>query len=135
MYEKPMVISSEDMAEGVFMASGACYTASANIHQTPETGRGDYRIQVNGHHDAADGHHCAHQVLTISFNQPVSYSSSNGQLRSGDGSTTLVIDYAYHQNAIDNIGLGDVVVTADPGLAVTGVQIDDADYQTDHNHE
>ena len=46
------VISVDNgMAEGVYAASG-CYTASAYIHQTPQTGRGDYRIQVNGHHDS-----------------------------------------------------------------------------------
>ena len=56
------------MAEGVYAASG-CYTASAYIHQTPENGRGDYRIQVNGKHNA--DHTKEAQVLTISFNQNV----------------------------------------------------------------
>lgn len=52
-YVKPVISLDEGMAEGVYAASGAgCYTASAYIHQTPETGRGDYRIQVNGKHNA-----------------------------------------------------------------------------------
>lgn len=50
-YSKPMVIVDQGLAEGVYAASGAgCYTASAYIHQTNETGRHDYRIQVNGVH-------------------------------------------------------------------------------------
>ena len=50
-YMKPMLVTSDELAEGVYLASGAgCYTASAYIHQAPETGRGDYRIQVNGQH-------------------------------------------------------------------------------------
>ncbi len=48
-YSKPMVIVDQGLAEGVYAASG-CYTASAYIHQTHQTGRGDYRIQVNGVH-------------------------------------------------------------------------------------
>lgn len=134
MYERPTVVKSDDLAEGVFMASGdgsACYTTTANIHQVPETGRGDYRIQVDGHHDTSSGDkHCNDwQQLVISFNNPVTYKSSNGQLVSGDNSTTLTIQYSYHQNSIDNIGLGDLCVESEPGLAITNVYITDAGHQ------
>lgn len=122
MYEKPLILRTEDLAEGIYAASG-CYTATAYIHQTPQTGRGDYRIQVNGVHKA--DHTKEKQRLTISFNMPVNYSSSNGTLVSGDGTSTLVIEYSYHQNPSDNIGLGDLVVQADSGLAVTDVKITD----------
>lgn len=125
-YEKPIVLLNEDLAEGVYASSGDggggddCYTVTTNIHQRPETGRGDYRIQVNGVHAAADGHHSGEQVLTLYFNQPVTYSSSNGTLASGDGTDSISITYNYHNNGNDNIGLGDVVVISDAGLAITG---------------
>lgn len=45
-YKKPVVVGCDDVAEGVYAASG-CYTVTTNIHQRPEFGRGDYRIQVN----------------------------------------------------------------------------------------
>ena len=122
MYNKPVVLTNSDLAEGVYAASG-CYTASAYIHQTPETGRGDYRIQVNGQHHA--DHTKETQWLHISFNMPVKYSSSQGTLESGDGTTSLTIRYNYHQNGTDNIGLGDLIVQADSGLAVTSVSITD----------
>lgn len=124
-YSKPMVTVDQGLAEGVYAASG-CYTATANIHQTPQTGRGDYRIQVNGKHNA--DHTKEAQVLTISFNLPVTYVSCNGNgasLQSGDGTHTLVINLGYRQNPTDNIGFGDLVVTADKGLAITGVSITD----------
>lgn len=71
-YSKPVVSIDNGLAEGVYAASGAgCYEASASIQQTPQTGRGDYRIQVNGHHNA--DHTKESQVLTISFNQNVTY--------------------------------------------------------------
>lgn len=44
-YKKPVVVGCDDVAEGVYAASG-CYTVTTNIHQRPEFGRGDYRIQV-----------------------------------------------------------------------------------------
>lgn len=129
-YSKPVIRVDSGLAEGVYMASGAsadgCYTTTANIHQTPQTGRGDYRIQVNGQHHA--DHTKEAQILTISFNQPVTYVSCNGNgasLQSGNGTNTLVINLTYHQNGNDNIGFGDLVVTSDAGLAITSVSITD----------
>ena len=127
-YEKPIVIANEELSEGIYAASGDvigdnCYTVSAYIHQTPEIGRGDYRIQVNGVHAASNGHHSGEQVLTLTFNQPVEYSSSNGTLVNGSGTSSINIKYNYHNNGNDNIGLGDVVVTSDDGLAITGAML------------
>ena len=132
-YESPVILRTEELAEGVYLASG-CYTASAYIHQTPQSGSGEYRIQVNGQHSA--DHTKEAQTLTISFSLPVTYTSSGGSLVSGSGTNTLVINYNYHQNRggmpwrlhqnpTDNIGLGDLVVQADAGLAVTSVNITD----------
>ena len=127
-YEKPVLLVNESLAEGVYAASGAttgddCYTVSAYIHQTPETGRKDYRIQVDGKHAAGDGHHSGEQHLHLSFNQTVTYVSSNGSLVSGNGSSSIEIKYNYHNNANDNIGLGDVVVESEPGLQITGAML------------
>lgn len=124
-YERPVVLANQTLAEGVFLASGTdCYTTTAYIHQSPETGRGDFRIQVNAKHDA-DHNSKNNQCLHISFNQPVIYKSSQGNLESGDGTCTLDIAYAYWNNYTDNIGLGDVVVESDPGLAITFVWLED----------
>ena len=121
-YVKPVISLDEGMAEGIYAASG-CYTVTTNIHQKPETGRGDYRIQVNGVH-AAD-HTKKAQTLTITFNQEVTYSSSNGTLVGSNTGTTISIGYTYHQNPTDNIGLGDLVVVSDPGLEVVSAKITD----------
>lgn len=121
-YSKPVVTIDIGLAEGVY-AAGGCYTASAYIHQTPETGRGDYRIQVNGQHHS--DHTKEAQTLTISFNQNVTYVSGGAGLISGNGTLILTIKLSYHQNPNDNIGFGNLVVTSDPGLAITGVSITD----------
>ncbi len=126
-YVKAVVEIDNGMAEGVYAASGAdgsgCYTATASIHQTPQTGRGDYRIQVDGKHNA--DHTKEAQVLTISFNQNVTYVSGGAGLISGNGTPTLQVKLSYHQNPTDNIGFGDLIVTADTGRAITGVSISD----------
>ncbi len=121
-YEKPAVLTNGSFTEGVYMASG-CYTANAYIHQTPETGRETYVMQVNGRHETT--HTVDKQTLTISFNQVVTYVSSQGKLISGDGTNTLVIEYGYHNNPTDNIGLGDLEVKAGDGLEITNVSITD----------
>lgn len=121
-YEKPTVLTNGSFTEGVYMASG-CYTANAYIHQTPETGRETYVMQVNGRHDTT--HTVDRQTLTISFNQVVTYVSSQGKLISGDGTNTLIIEYGYHNNPTDNIGLGDLEVKAGDGLEITSVSITD----------
>ena len=138
-YVKPDGVVINKVSEGVYAASGssttggsdrvtkegACYTTTAYIHQTPEEGRKDFRIQVNAVHNTT--HATDSQRLVISFNVPVNYQSSNGSLFSGDGTNELTISYAYHNNATDNIGLGDVVVTRvdkeETGLLITDVDM------------
>lgn len=123
-YTKPVVTVNDNISEGVYMASGVgCYTASAEIKQTPGTGRGDYRIQVDGKHDA--DHTKEAQTLTITFNQVVTYVSGGAGLIDGNGTTMLKVSLSYHQNPTDNIGLGDLIVTSDAGLSITGVSITD----------
>ncbi|MBQ7260510.1 MAG: hypothetical protein IJR19_04040, partial [Lachnospiraceae bacterium] len=103
--------------------SGDCYTTTAYIHQTPETGRGDYRIQVDAHHNG--DHSNSAQWFTVTFNQPVEFKSVNGELVSGNNTDTIVFKTNYHQNPTDNIGLGDLIVTSDAGLELTGIVCSD----------
>lgn len=119
-YVKPIAVVNSNLAEGVYAASGDCYTVRAYITQTPAVGRQYYVVHVDGSHAATDGHHSTQQMLTLTFNKPVTYDSSNGTLTGGDGTSSINISYSYHNNASDNIGLGDVNVRAEAGLAVTG---------------
>lgn len=127
-YIKPTIITNTELIEGVYLNSGdSCYTTTANIHQRPEIGRGDYRIQINGKHNA--DHSCDNQILTISFNQNVVYKNSNGQLIDGSNTITLKIRLSYHNNPTDNIGFGDLIVESEQGLAIIGVSISDEGYR------
>lgn len=89
----------------------------------PQFGRGDYRIQVNGRHESS--HTKDLQILTIVFNIPVEYVSSNGVLIDGNGTTTLHVKLNYHHNPNDNIGFGDLIVKVNEKLSVIMVDITD----------
>ena len=121
-YVKPVVLDNEEIFEGVYASSGAgsdCYKVNAYITQRPETGRENYCIQANAVHNALDRHHSTEQVLVLYFNQPVTFdwcSSANATLSGGDGTSTLYITYNYHNNAEENIGLGDIYVKSADGL-------------------
>lgn len=123
-YEKPAIIPSNDLAEGIYAASGSnCYTTTAKIHQRPQTGRGDYRIQVDARHHG--DHIKEEQKLVISFNQPVAYKWGGSCIISGDNTPTLTIQLKYHQNPNDNIGFGDLIVEANAGLVIDSAEVYD----------
>lgn len=115
-YTKPVIISNDELAEGVYTASGSCYTVSARITQVPEYGRNNYCIQLNAAHDA--NHHSGTQKFTLTFNQPVSYVSSNAANVYGSGTNVLTLEYNYHSNNSDNIGLGNIYVESNSGLNI-----------------
>lgn len=119
-YTKPVISIDSGLAEGVYAASG-CYTVNAKIVQHIEHEK-KYVIQVNAHHDA--DHTRDTQILVISFNQNVTH-LNGGTLISGNGTSTLTVQYNYHQNPSDNIGLGDFTVSSDSGLAIVSVSISD----------
>ena len=125
-YEKPVVMINEESAEGVYAASGDCYTVTANIVQWPELGKDYYTIQMDGIHAATDGHHSSERVVKVVFNQIVTYKDSNAASVSGSGSNTLYLTYqqgngSYHNNAEDTLGLGNLEVISDAGLSISNV--------------
>lgn len=120
-YEKPVVLANDDVAEGVYAASG-CYTVSAYITQRPEVGRETYCVHLDAVHMAE--HHSTQQVVDLSFNQSVDFEWCNAAdcTCSGSGTSTLTLTFGYHANDTENHGLGDVYVKSGDGLAVAGVE-------------
>ncbi len=136
-YVKPMVVANDGLAESVYMASGDCYIVSSQIKQTPEEGRENYCIHTDASHNATDGHHSTEQYLTLYFNQPVTFVScqdASANCVGGDGTSALVVKYSYHKNAVETIGLGDVYVTSESGLAITGSSLS-CNYKCDQHPE
>ena len=64
------------------------------------------------------------QWIHISFNQVVTFVSCGnheGELESGDGTTTLVLVKHEYSSYHDSIGISKLVVNAGPGLAIVNV--------------
>ncbi len=126
-YERPVVMINEELAEGVYAASGDCYTFTANIVQTPAVGNEVYTIQIDGKHAATDNHCSTSRIVKIVFNKPVTYVDSKAAGVAGSGTAVLSLTYtdgingSYHNNGVDNIGLGNLIVKADADLAITSV--------------
>lgn len=124
-YEKPIVMINDELAEGVYAGSGDCYTVEAKIEQGPDRAayHSNYVVKIDGKHSAADNHHSSARKIRIEFNLPVTYISSNAASCEGNGTNTLTLLYvqtgdAYHNNANETIGLGDLNIDAAHGLEV-----------------
>ena len=125
-YEKPMVIANDELAEGVFAASG-CYTVTWNKHQVNQEGRTTLRFQINAAHDAS--HTCTEQYLTLNFTMPVTYSGSDGTLTypasSDIETTTIKIKFVKWNNGHDKNGYGDVTVIGDSAADISSASMTD----------
>ena len=116
-YEKPIVIINDEVSEGVYAASG-CFVSSAEIVQTPELGNNTYCVQMKASHDASDSHHSSIQKFQLVFNQAVTYKSSNAISCEGSGTNVITLEYNYHANGVESIGLGNVYVESGDGLTL-----------------
>ncbi len=70
-YERPVVLLNDEMAEGVYMASGDAYTETWDKVERPDLGKDQYCFQVNAKHHPKEHDHNSHQTVTIRFNTPV----------------------------------------------------------------
>lgn len=110
-YEKPVVLANNEMSEGVYAASGDCYTCSATVNQAPELGQDCYVVRVKLIHNAADGHHSNTRRVTIKFLQNVTFKQAGTcTLYSGDGTPSLTVETVHHNNASETIELVDLYI-------------------------
>ena len=121
-YEKPVVMVNEELAEGVYAASGAsCYLVNGfgcqNPYELVNTGMNAWTVHVDGVHNDP-GHHSSYREVTVVFNYPVYVEryESNTTVVSGDGTNTIVVSLNHHNNSGDNIGLSGFVVKVDKNI-------------------
>lgn len=113
-YVKPVVLANEEMAEGVYAASG-CWTATWNSHQTKDTGRGSFIFQIDGAHIAEA--HNPNTIITCTFSLPVkvcqvSYSPVDNASYS-TYKTTHQFVRTQPINPNENLGFGNVEVVVE----------------------
>ena len=106
-YDKPLVVATDDMAEGVFMASGTVNVAedtsvnhahvSINNATSPATqfGQDAWYNTLSWTLDKAEDHASGGFNITCNYDRPVTYIDTGTpfvKVASGDGTNTLVIE-------------------------------------------
>lgn len=111
-YVKPMALVNNELAEGVYMASGMtgsdCYHADVILESEPAVGKSYYTFRIKPTH--AGDHPTDREEVVISFNTPVKFISSEGTYISGDNSSTLHILYGRYNNPNESGDFGIVNV-------------------------
>lgn len=75
-YEKPIILKNEELAEGVYAASGDCMYAE--IHNLRYDGDNTMRFGVWYQHRASNDHCATSTYITLGFDTPVALSDTNG---------------------------------------------------------
>lgn len=120
-----MLVRTEQMSEGVYLASGAsgCWTFTyyKTSNNVPSEGEGQ-EFQINGSHNNPE-HHVAYPVITLTFNQPIaSVSSTSGYPASCSGSTVTIGCNIGTSNATENLGFAIRVTSSTVAdLQITGL--------------
>ncbi|MBO4981506.1 MAG: hypothetical protein J6C84_06380 [Lachnospiraceae bacterium] len=98
-YVKPLVLANEDLAEGVYAASGECWTVEVTLAQKNAGGPNTYNnYRVKAVHPTGLAHISTKSVTTIVFNQDV----TDAYFDSGDASVSgnvVVVTRESHANA------------------------------------
>ena len=136
-YEKPVVMINEELAEGVYAASGCfgdCYEVKIVSHNIIGN---THVYQFDATHKVCEEHgsHCgSEQVLIVKFDKNVDIKEVSTDWISwvGDGTDTLYLTYRYTQNETGNIGLGNLTVA--PSDGTDGLEIDKATLTLTCNH-
>jgi hypothetical protein len=110
-YSKPIILPNEELAEGVYAASG-CWTITGWEHQANlDTGRNDYRFQLSAQHNGESGHGTKY-TIKVTFDQLVNYEScATASYVSGNGTDTLILTRLNGAtNPNEGVGFGDLYV-------------------------
>lgn len=141
-YERPFIVVNEELAEGVYAASGAvaggsttggtssstnCFGFSPNLQGSSDS---YYYIDMQITHLTANGsdpHASTGLIITFNFNQPVKYAgaqSCSPASVSGDGTSTITIQINTNVDAQFWGGyLGQVKFESEAGLSLTGYSV------------
>lgn len=79
--------------------ASSCFDVVATLYEHSDS---NYRYMIEATHNSE--HTTDNEILTLTFNEPVTYLSSEGALLSGNGTTTLQLGLTRHLNYNDNLG-------------------------------
>ena len=128
-YERPVVLVNEELAEGVYAASGAnaiqvgCWTASGAGRQESVTARTDWRFQIDGYHIAEA--HAAKVYITFVFDQDISTADFSGYPKCSLSGKTAVFELSNLSGGVNgNEAFGGAALNVETVNAVTAVTLE-----------
>lgn len=112
-YEKPMVMVNEELAEGVYAASGSdCWSIS--VYTTGNVGSDFREVHIDGTH-TNPGHHNAYPSVSITFNQTITGVPSTSGLNCSYGGNSVTVSRNFGtSNGSENWGVNITVSCASP---------------------
>lgn len=133
-YVKPLCLANEDLAEGIYAASGDCMNARVTGRVDPD---GTHRFEVYYEHRAWNDHCSTGAVIKIRFSAPMYLSDTNQYACSGNGTTeiAIIINNALHSDGDCQTTFNIVGKPVNGGTAeVLGWSISDKDYRIVDDH-
>lgn len=121
-YVKPMVIGTEDVAESIYMASGAgCLTAVITKTGEDLSAANWSQFNIRLQHDAE--HHNNKQTIVVKFNIPVNIRTNDGSwIPSGEGTTHITFTRSNnHMECYGNTECSFSVVPADGSISASAI--------------
>ena len=137
-YEKPSIIINEEVAEGVYAASGSdCMSVKAYVSQNPsQNPAGKFVVWVESNHDKSlyggDKHTASGITVTLYFNQPVTCQSNDyyqGEpgtsytVSGGNGSSALTLTFSGDTANAGTKFWGQIYVASEAGLSLNNAVI------------
>lgn len=122
-YVKPMVLVNEELAEGVYAASG-CLTASISLVNTDTNGAANKaRFNVRLDHNSNDAHISEKQKVVIKFSTAVNVVETGGSnVSGGNGSDSVTLVFPSRlQNYTDGRDYTVVVEPVNSGISATAI--------------
>lgn len=124
-YEKPIVLVNEELAEGVYAASGAastetsseCWTVSVTRDQEDAGGYSTYRVAAT--HSNSVTHISSKTVVTVEFNGAVTSAEYEGFDVSVSGSTVTLTRESHANAYYSGDNFNSLLKVWPKGLAVT----------------
>lgn len=131
-YEKPLVLANEDVAEGVYAASGAiCWTTGAV--STQDYVDGNHIFEISAQHTTMVEHISNALTVELSFNYPITSAYSENDWTCSVNGSKVTVTRPSHANAYKSgdsvtfkvwVGTGDEATTKALTCSATPVNCD-----------
>ncbi len=135
MYNKPLILTNDDMAEGVYAASGGsrsasitgCWTGTATLNQKPELGQDCYTVHFDAHHESVS-HLSPNTKIVVKFNQNITLGQQWYDVQSCTVNGDTITAYRYSgANPGEGFGSTGLYIKANDDIGIISVYMSETE--------